>query len=157
MAKTKVIYGERVGKEGRIRLGCSAAILDEIGEKILLTRRQDNGQWCMPGGAVDAGESVAEACIREVWEEIGLRVRIVRLVGVYSDPNRLVIYSDGNKVQTVALHFQAEVLEGQPHLSNEVTDFGYFSVEEAQSLEMLGNHYERMVDTLKRESAAFIK
>jgi 8-oxo-dGTP pyrophosphatase MutT (NUDIX family) len=157
MAKTQVIYGERAGRDGKIRLGCSAAIFDESREKILLTRREDNGQWCMPGGAVDAGESVAEACAREVWEEVGLRVRILRLVGVYSDPHRLVVYRDGNKTQTVALHFEVEIVEGEPRLSDEVTDFGYFSAAEAQKLELLGNHYERILDTLAGQVAAVIK
>ena len=45
---TQVLYGERIGKQGKIRLGCSAAILDEYG-RILLTRRADNGQW-VPAG-----------------------------------------------------------------------------------------------------------
>lgn len=157
MAKTQVIYGERIAREGKIRLGCSAAIFDKTRQKVLLTRREDNGLWCMPGGAVDSGESMAEACAREVWEEVGLRARIVRLVGVYSDPHRLVVYPDGNKFQTVALHFEAEIVDGEPRLSNEVTDFGYFSAEEAQSLEMLGNHHERIVDTLAGQAAAFIK
>ncbi len=157
MTKTQVIYGERVARQGKIRLGCSAAIFDESRQKVLLTRREDNGQWCMPGGAVEAGESVAEACAREVWEEVGLRVRILRLVGVYSDPHRLVVYRDGNKIQTVALHFEAEIMDGEPGLSEEVTEFGYFSVEEAQLFEMLGNHYERLVDTLAEHEAAFIK
>ncbi len=157
MARTQVIYGERIARDGKIRLGCSAAIFDKSRQNVLLTRREDNGQWCMPGGAVDPGESVSEACAREVWEEVGLRVRILRLVGVYSDPNRLVVYPDGNKIQTVALHFEAEIVEGEPRLSNEVTEFGYFSAAEAQSLEMLGNHYERIVDTLAGQAAAFIK
>jgi ADP-ribose pyrophosphatase YjhB (NUDIX family) len=44
-------------------LGCSAAIFDERG-RILLTRRADNGQWCLPGGRMESGESAAEACER---------------------------------------------------------------------------------------------
>jgi len=62
---TQVLYGERISRQGKIRLGCSAAIFDEQG-RIFLTRRTDNGQWCLPGGGMDAGESVAEACEREV-------------------------------------------------------------------------------------------
>ncbi len=107
MAKTEVIFGERIAKEGTLRLGCSAAIFDQPRGKVLLTRRTDNGQWCLPGGRVEAGESVSEACVREVWEETGLQVQITRLAGVYSDPNRLVIYPDGHKVQIVALSFEA--------------------------------------------------
>ena len=55
---TQVLYGERIGKQGKIRLGCSAAIFDERG-RILLTRRADNNQWCLPGGGMEPGESAA--------------------------------------------------------------------------------------------------
>jgi ADP-ribose pyrophosphatase YjhB (NUDIX family) len=153
---TQVLYGPRLGKEGKIRLGCSAAILDEDG-RILLTRRTDNGQWCLPGGRMESGESVAEACEREVLEETGLNVRVKRLVGVYSHPDQLVVYPDGNKAHVVALHFQAEITAGELGLSNETTDFGYFTLEEIEGLEMLGRHKERIIDTLANQSETFIK
>lgn len=153
---TQVLYGPRLGKEGKIRVGCSAAILDERG-RILLTRRADNGLWCLPGGALESGESAAEACEREVLEETGLRVRVKRLVGVYSHPDQLVVYPDGNKAFIVALHFTTEVLGGEPGLSNETTDFGYFTVEEVEGLEMLGRHKERVIDTLGNYPEALIK
>ena len=153
---TQVVYGPRLGKQGKLRLGCSAAIFDEQG-RVLLTRRADNGQWCLPSGGMDSGESVAEACEREVLEETGLRVRVKRLVGVYSDPDQLVIYPDGNKVQIVALHFEAEIVGGEPGLSNETTDFGYFTLVEIENLEMLGRHKERVLDTLGNYPEALIK
>jgi ADP-ribose pyrophosphatase YjhB (NUDIX family) len=153
---TQVIYGERLGRQGKLRLGCSAAILDEQ-QRVLLTRRADNGQWCLPGGAVESGESVAEACEREVVEETGLNVRVKRLVGVYSHPDQLVVYPDGNKAYIVALHFAAEILGGKLGLSNETTDFGYFTLEEIEGLEMLGRHKERIIDTLENRVAALIK
>jgi len=153
---TQVIYGERIGKQGTIRLGCSAAIFDDLG-RVLLTRRADNGQWCLPGGAMDPGESAAEACEREVLEETGLSVRIKRLVGVYSHPDQLTVYPDGNKVQIVALHFKAEVSGGEPGLSSETTAVGYFSQDELDNLEILGRHRERIQDTLRNQVEAVIK
>ncbi len=153
---TQVLYGERLGRQGKIRLGCSAAIFD-AGGRVLLTRRTDNGQWCLPGGGAEPGESVAEACEREVWEETGLRVRVKRLVGVYSHPDQLVVYSDGDKFQIVALHFEAEVIGGELGLSDETSGYGYFTLEEMEGLEMLGRHQERIFDTLEHQSQAFIK
>ena len=153
---TKILYGERLGKEGRIRLGCSAAIFDEE-RRILLTKRADNGQWCMPGGGMDAGESVSEACEREVREETGLRVRVKRLVGVYSYSDQLVVYADGNKAQIVALHFEVEVIGGEPGLSNETTDVGYFTLAEIENLEMFARHKVRIMDTLTNQEEAFIR
>ncbi len=153
---TQVLYGDRLGKQGKIRLGCTAIIFDE-NKRVLLTRRTDNGQWCLPGGAMDSGESAAEACIREVWEETGLHVRVKRLVGVYSDPNQLVIYPDGNKVFVVALSFEAEIVGGELGLSNETTDAGFFSVTEMDALTMLGNHKLRVEDALLNQAEAFTK
>lgn len=66
-------------------IGTNVAITDEKG-RILLTKREDFEVWCLPGGGVDLGESVAEAAIREAEEETGLKVRITKLVGVYSRP-----------------------------------------------------------------------
>ena len=153
---TKIIYGERIGKQGKIRLGCSAAIFDEHG-RILLTKRTDNGQWCLPSGGLEPGESVAEACEREVLEETGLSVVAKRLVGVYSHPDQLSMYGDGNKFQIVALHFEAEVTGGELGLSDETSDFGYFTLEEVEGLEMLGRHKERIIDTLAGQREAFVK
>ena len=153
---TQVLYGERISRQGEIRLGCSAAIFDEQG-RIFLTRRADNGQWCLPGGRMESGESVAEACEREVWEETGLHVRVTRLVGVYSHPDQLVVYPDGNKAHIVALHFEAEIVGGTPALSDETTDFGYFTIDEIQSMDFLGRHKERIIDTLEKRPEALIK
>lgn len=153
---TQILYGERIGAQGKIRLGCSAAIFDEQG-RVLLTKRQDNGQWCLPSGGVEPGESAAEACQREVSEETGLGVVVKRLVGVYSHPDRLVVYPDGNKAQIVALHFEAEVTGGALGLSDETSDFGYFTLEEAGGLDVLDGHKQRIVDTLARQREAFIR
>ncbi len=57
--------------------------------RIVLTKRQDNGLWGLPGGMVDWGEDIATVAQRELKEETGLElVQIRRLVGVYSDPDR---------------------------------------------------------------------
>jgi 8-oxo-dGTP pyrophosphatase MutT (NUDIX family) len=146
---TQVLYGERIGRQGQIRLGCSAALLDERGQ-VFLTRRADDGQWCLPGGGMEAGELAVEACEREVWEETGLHVRVKRLVGVYSHPDQLVVYGDGNKAHIVALHFEAEIRDGQPALSSETTDFGYFAPEEIEELEIFGRHRQRVINTLEK-------
>ncbi len=153
---TQILYGDRLGKQGQLRLGCTAIIFDE-NERVLLTRRTDNGQWCLPGGAMDSGESAAEACEREVREETSLHVRVKRFVGVYSDPNQLIIYPDGNKVFVVALSFEAEIIGGELVLSNETTDAGFFSMPEMETMPMLGNHKSRVTDALLNQAEAIIK
>lgn len=153
---TQILYGERIARQGKLRLGCSAAIFDDQ-RRILLTKRTDNGQWCLPGGGVDPGESVAEACEREVWEETGLSVRVKRLVGVYSHPDQLTVYPDGNKFHIIVLHFEAEIIGGGLGLSDETSDYGYFTMDEIEGLDMLGRHKERILDTLVNQKEAVIK
>ncbi|HCK66196.1 MAG TPA: NUDIX hydrolase, partial [Anaerolineae bacterium] len=87
---SQVLFGHRLGKQGQIRIGCCAVIFDSKREKVLLTQRTDNGRWCLPGGAMDSGESASEACEREVFEETSLKVKAKRLIGVYSNPDQLV-------------------------------------------------------------------
>ena len=66
------LYGDRIGKTAKLRIGCTAVVFDASGAQVLLTQRTDNGRWCLPGGGMDPGESAVEACVREVWEETGL-------------------------------------------------------------------------------------
>ena len=153
----KIITEHRIGRNGTIRVGCSAVIFDKNREKILLTRREDNNQWCLPGGGMEPGESASETCIREVEEETGLQVEIKRLIGVYTTPDELVVYRDGNKIQLVALCFEAEIVGGELRLSCETTEYGYFSYQEIQELDLLLNHVQRIKDAYTGETKTFIR
>lgn len=153
--KTVVHFGERIGRLGSLRIGCSAVIFDDQ-RRILLTRRADNGQWCLPGGAMDAGESIEETCIREVWEETGLHVRVTRLIGVYSNRDALIEYPDGNKVQIVVLNFEAEVTGGEMGLSDETTEIGYFTMDEIEGMDLIGRHKDRIRDALLGQVGAIV-
>ena len=154
---SKSIYGDRVGKEAELRVGASAMIFDETREKILLTRRADNGLWCLPGGGMDPGESVTETCIREVWEEIGLHVRIGRLIGVYTTSDRITVYADGNRVQYASFSFEAEPYGGELGTSDEVTEFGYFTPAEIEELPLMEHHRIRITDALAEQVATFVR
>jgi len=65
-------------------------VLLERGSVLLIKRKNFpfQGLWALPGGFVDYGETVEVAVVREVFEETGLKFRIKKLVGVYSDPKR---------------------------------------------------------------------
>jgi ADP-ribose pyrophosphatase YjhB (NUDIX family) len=154
---TKVVYGDRIGKEGKLRLGCSAVLLSDDHQTVLLTRRTDNDQWCLPGGMIDPGESVAEGCEREVFEETGLKVRVIRLTGVYSNPNRLTVYPDGNKAFVIVLNFEVELIGGKLGLSDETTDAQFFPIAEAEQMDLFHGHADHIRDTLTGNTAALIR
>ena len=95
-----------------IRPSVSAVIFDRRG-RLLLQQRSDGGQWGLPGGSVEIGESVRDAVRREVQEETGLHVSVRRLVGVYSEPARQVVrYPDGNVWHYVNVCFECAVRGG---------------------------------------------
>jgi 8-oxo-dGTP pyrophosphatase MutT (NUDIX family) len=154
---TRILFGDRIGRQGKIRLGCAAVLFDEKREKVLLTRRADNGQWCLPSGGAEPGESVTETCVREMWEETGLRVKVKRLTSVFSSPDRLVIYSDGGQFQIIALSFEVELVGGKIGLSDETTDIGFYSLSEIDTMDILSHHKQFVFDTLTGQDATFIR
>lgn len=63
-------------------LGVDNLVFNERGE-VLLLKRRDNEEWCMPGGFAEIGQTPAEAALKELWEEAGLRGETVRLLGIF--------------------------------------------------------------------------
>ena len=153
----KLIQGERVGKGGQIRASSLVAIFDEAGEKILLTRRKDNRRWCLPGGGIEPGESAAEGAVRETLEEIGVDVRVKRLVGVYSSPDHLLVYQSGHKFQYVSILFEVEIIGGEMGLSDEVAEYQYFSLAEIAAADVMEHQVQRIHDAFAWQEAAFIR
>ena len=90
-------------------LTVDAVIKHTDGGIILIERGYDpfRGCWALPGGFVEVGETVEAACIREVKEETGLDVRIIKLIGVYSDPKR------DPRGHTVSVIYLCETLSGE--------------------------------------------
>jgi 8-oxo-dGTP pyrophosphatase MutT (NUDIX family) len=87
---------------------------------ILLIRRTDNGNWALPGGAVEMQESVAEAAIRETWEETGVKCEITGLAGIYSDPRHVIHYTSNDEVRReFSIVLTARPVDGQPTPSEE--------------------------------------
>ncbi len=93
-----------------VRPGVAVVILDEK-KRVLLQKRADVGLWGLPSGHVEKGETVAEAAIREMKEEANLEIRIVKLIGVYSEPESQVFaYPNGKVVHFITICFLAEVV-----------------------------------------------
>jgi 8-oxo-dGTP diphosphatase len=87
-------------------------LLERDGAILLVERRWPPLGWALPGGFVDAGETVAQAAVREAKEEVGLDVRLTALLHVYSDPAR-----DPRRA-TLTVAFVAEA-EGEPQAGDD--------------------------------------
>lgn len=105
----------------KISPGTAAVVLDKTKTSVLLHLRNDKPMWSLPGGPPDFGESFASGVIREVKEETGLCVEIVRLIGVYSEPEFWIFsYPDGNRAHAFAAAFECRVISGD--LAPNMTD-----------------------------------
>lgn len=113
----------------RIGLAVGVFVRNEKGQ-ILLEKRSDCGLWGLPGGRIEAGESIREAAVREVAEETGLSIQILRLIGVYSEPtDRIVTYPDnGDVVHKIDVIVEAKAASGEICLSRESEDLHFFDV-----------------------------
>ena len=76
----------------------NVVVVNDAGE-ILLIQRSDNGNWAVPGGAIDLGESLTDAAIRETREETGIDCRITGIVGIYTDPRHVILYTSNGEVR----------------------------------------------------------
>jgi 8-oxo-dGTP pyrophosphatase MutT (NUDIX family) len=139
-----------------IRPGVSAVILRPEG--VLLQRRSDNGLWGLPGGAVEPGESVREAIVREVWEETGLEIEPLRVIGVYSAPehHQIITYPDGNVIHYVSTCFECAITGGTLRCGDESLALEWFSPE-ALPGELMPIAAIRIRDAVAREVPAFIR
>lgn len=97
----------------------NCVVQNEVGE-VLLIRRTDNGNWSLPGGAMDLGESLGQAAVRETLEETGINVKLTGVSGLYSDPRHVLEYTSNGEVrQEFSIVFTAEPVAGEPTPSSE--------------------------------------
>jgi len=126
------------------RIGVFALIFDA--GRVLLGLRRDIDWWNLPGGGMDAGETVDEAICREVREETGLEVEVERLVGVYSKPQK----------QEVVLTFRCRVIGGTLQETEEIRENRYFAPD-ALPANTLPKHRQRVEDAMLNQPGAIIR
>ncbi len=113
----------------------SAVVTEEDG-RLLMAKRTDNNLWTIPGGTMKPGETIAETAIREVKEETGIDVEVVSLVGIYSNPQHVVAYSDGEVRQQFSICFACRPIGGELATSDETSEVDYFSPNEIEAMDI---------------------
>lgn len=97
-------------REQKILPAVSAAIFNDEGH-VLLQQRCDTGKWCIISGHVEFGETVEDAVLREIREEINTAAEIIRLIGIYSMPPFATYDHAGHHVQYITSYFEVKLLE----------------------------------------------
>ena len=130
-----------------------ACITNEQGE-ILLQKRSDKEElWGFPGGALEIGESIEEAMIREVKEETGLNVNVEYLIGVYS--KYFATYPNGDSAQSICYLFKCNVASGEFVIDNKETfDLRFFDKNNIPKL-FLQQHTDMLHDFLENKKGVF--
>lgn len=106
---------------------CACLVVGDGRGNVLLQRRADDGNWANHGGAVELDESVEDALLREIREELGVEPVSPALLGVYSGPECRHVYPNGDEVSVVDIVYWCEALRGTPRLQpEEVTDLRWF-------------------------------
>ena len=123
-------------KANSIVPSANVAVFDDTG-RLLLIRRTDNGNWAMPGGAMDPGERMAECAVRETEEETGILCEVTGFIGMYTDPGHVIHYtSDDECRQECSFVFRARALQREPRPSNESSQVVWVPPEEAATYPM---------------------
>jgi 8-oxo-dGTP pyrophosphatase MutT (NUDIX family) len=110
----------RVGTTLLVVPSVTGLVFDDDG-RVLLVRHSNGGVWVAPGGAIDPDEAPQDAVVREVWEETGLRVEPVRLVGVFGGPDFRVVYENGDETDYVMAIYECRRLDGELRPDGEET------------------------------------
>ncbi|MEU1647566.1 NUDIX hydrolase [Micromonospora zamorensis] len=130
-------------------------VQDEQG-RVLLIRRTDNGLWALPGGAQDFGEYITETAVRETREETGVEVEVIGLVGIYTNPNHVVEYSDGEVRQQFSICFRGQYIAGKPTTSDESSAVSWVSQDQLGKLAIHPSMRLRIDHGLDQRSTPYI-
>jgi 8-oxo-dGTP pyrophosphatase MutT (NUDIX family) len=114
---------------------CGVLAVDERG-RVLVQRRRDTGQWALPMGKMELGETPSQCAIRETREETGIVVHVTGLLGVFSDPGHIVAYGDGEIRQEYEVILLARPLSGSLAPNDEASDVRWAAPGELSELDI---------------------
>ena len=114
----------------------SIVTYDEKG-RLLLVLDADTNLWTVPGGSIDPCEVPADAAVREMWEETGLLIDPIKIIGVYGGPDQIVEYSNGDRTSYVTIVFEGRIIKGNLRPDGQETiELKYFFRDEIKSLKL---------------------
>ncbi|MBV9449075.1 MAG: NUDIX domain-containing protein [Streptosporangiaceae bacterium] len=128
---------------------CGVLAVNEHG-RVLLQRRRDTGQWAIPMGKQELGETPSQCAIRETLEETGVLTELTGILGVYSDPGHIVAYTDGEVRQEWELIFLGRPVGGAPTANDEASDVRWVAPEGLEGLDIHPTQWRQLRDWLAK-------
>jgi 8-oxo-dGTP pyrophosphatase MutT (NUDIX family) len=135
MGRVEYLNDPAAPKPNSLVPACGVLAVDDAG-RVLLQRRRDTGQWAIPMGKQELGETPSQCAIRETLEETGVLTELTGILGVYSDPGHIVAYTDGEVRQEWELIMLGRPVSGAPAANDEASDVGWFTVAELEGLDI---------------------
>ena len=144
-----------IGHEMLLNPGVAAIIRDEAG-RVLLQKRSDDGTWSLPAGAIDPGETPAEAVVRETYEETGLHVVPEKVAGVFGGERFRHTYPNGDKLEIVSIVFLCKVTGGTlGGLDGETLELRYVLPEDLPESPILSRYPKELFRVRQEDETLF--
>lgn len=154
MGRTDFYQDPNAPKANSLVPAAGVLAVDEQG-RLLLQRRRDTGQWAIPMGKMELGETPSQCAVRETLEETGVQVEATGLLGIYSDPGYIVAYDDhqdpsvfGEVRQEFEITLIGRPISGAPAENDEASDVAWFHPEELDALDIHPRMRQQLGDYL---------
>jgi 8-oxo-dGTP pyrophosphatase MutT (NUDIX family) len=147
LGRTEYLNDPTAPKANSLIPASNLLVINDDGS-ILLQRRRDTGQWALPGGAQEIGESAGQCAIRECQEETGIVAEITGFLGVYSNPAHIVAYTDGEIRQQYENAYLGRPLSGQPTINDEADGVRWVQPADLDSLDIHPSMRQQISDYL---------
>lgn len=135
MSRIDYYRDESAPSANSIVVAVTAFVVDK-NSNLLVIRRTDSGRYAIPGGAQEIGETIGAAVVREVAEETGIDVEPTGIVGVYSDPEHVIAFADGEVRQEFSICFRARYVGGAPTTSDESSSVAWVPRDDLAGLDI---------------------
>ena len=142
MGRTDFFHDQGAPKADSLVPAAGILAVDDEG-RLLLRRQRHTGQWAIPMGKMEPGETPTDCAVRETFEETGVTVEPLGLLGIYSDPGYTVAYDDhedpskfGEVRQEFEITLHGRPVEGTPTVNDEASDVRWFTPEELPALDI---------------------
>ena len=149
MGRIEYLNDPAAPKPNSLVPACGVLAVNEQG-RVLLQRRRDTGQWAVPMGKQEFGETPIQCAIRETQEETGVVTEVTGLLGIYSDPGHIVYYdSDGETRQEYEVIFTGRPVSGSPEVNDEASDVAWFAPDDLPALDIHPTQWRQLRDLLE--------